>query len=95
MGHHWMRRLALAALLALAVSPSAYAKQCRNAAGKFVACPSAAGATASKPTSTASAPKKTAVSVSAPAPAAGGYLVCKNGKPCGDSCIAKDKVCHK
>jgi hypothetical protein len=20
---------------------------------------------------------------------------CKVGKPCGDSCIAKDKVCHK
>jgi hypothetical protein len=20
---------------------------------------------------------------------------CVNGKPCGDSCIAKDKVCHK
>jgi hypothetical protein len=26
---------------------------------------------------------------------AGGHPVCKTGKPCGDSCIAKDKVCHK
>lgn len=23
------------------------------------------------------------------------HPICKKGKACGDSCIAKDKVCHK
>jgi hypothetical protein len=23
------------------------------------------------------------------------HPVCRNGKPCGNSCIARDKVCHK
>ena len=23
------------------------------------------------------------------------HPICKIGKPCGNSCIAKDKVCHK
>ncbi len=25
----------------------------------------------------------------------GGHPTCKKGKPCGNSCIAMDKVCHK
>ena len=25
----------------------------------------------------------------------GGHPVCKIGKPCGNSCISKEKVCHK
>ncbi len=25
----------------------------------------------------------------------GHHPVCKKGKPCGNSCIAQDKVCHK
>lgn len=29
------------------------------------------------------------------APATGGAPNCKKGKPCGNSCIAKEKVCHK
>ena len=28
-------------------------------------------------------------------PAAAAPKQCKTGKPCGNSCIAKDKVCHK
>jgi hypothetical protein len=28
-------------------------------------------------------------------PSASQAPVCKTGKPCGKSCIAKDKVCHK
>ena len=30
-----------------------------------------------------------------PPAAAEHHPICKAGKPCGNSCIAKDKVCHK
>jgi hypothetical protein len=39
------------------------------------------------------------VSCASPAYAASGFAgcckVCKKGKACGDSCIARDKECHK
>ena len=89
----------LAALsLALAVSP-AEAKQCRDASGKFVSC-SAASAThkaakgASDAANTAVSKTKSAGSEMSSA-MSGGHPQCKTGKPCGNSCIAKDKVCHK
>ena len=61
-----MRSLAVAAVLCLALAPSAFAKPCHAADGKFTKCPAA---------------------VSAPQ--------CKKGVPCGNTCIAKGKICHK
>jgi hypothetical protein len=76
----------LTAILAFsAFSADAAAKQCRDASGKFVACPATA------PTGTAA---NTAVHAGAAAPATGAPH-CKTGKPCGNSCIAQNKTCHK
>ena len=40
-----------------------------------------------------------AITCASPAWAASGYAacckVCSKGKACGDSCIARDKTCHK
>ena len=87
-----MRSILLAAAaLSLAVTPAAFAKStaCRDAHGKFAKCPAVStGPTASAGTSTAGG----GISHMA---ATGGNPVCKIGKPCGHSCISKDKVCHK
>lgn len=55
------------------------------------AAPATTPAAAPAPVST---PKSAPVSAMAPA-AAAHRPVCKKGKPCGNSCIAMDKVCHK
>jgi hypothetical protein len=39
--------------------------------------------------------KMAKMEVCKPAAAPAGAPNCKKGKPCGNSCIAKDKVCHK
>ncbi len=73
----------------------------KDAHGKYVKCPAPAGsaaATANKPPSKkmqpagggtifTGKPKTTASTAGAPH--------CTKGKPCGKSCIAMDKVCHK
>ena len=97
------KTLALLAALSLALAAgSAEAKQCRDAAGKFITCPAASAAhKAAKGASdvasaTGDAASKAGKSVgSAMSSATGGHPQCKTGKPCGNSCIAKDKVCHK
>ncbi|HWE98805.1 MAG TPA: hypothetical protein VG248_03325 [Caulobacteraceae bacterium] len=72
------------AVLALASSADA-ATKCRDATtGRYTQCPSNIIVEHTKVTGLA-------VSVGGhPAPP-----VCKKGKVCGNSCIAKDKVCHK
>ena len=73
----------LVAILAFtAFSTDAAAKQCRDASGKFIACPPAA-------------PTGTAVNASAKTGPAATAPHCKTGKPCGNSCIAQNKTCHK
>jgi hypothetical protein len=73
------KTFAIAAALTLAFAGAADAKSCKDAKGKFTKCPAAAAA---------------------PAAAGGmasmaGHPQCKKGKPCGASCIAMNKVCHK
>jgi hypothetical protein len=68
---------------------------CHDAKGKMAKktmCAAPAGASATAMAS--SAPMATAGG-SAGAMATGGAPNCKKGKPCGHSCIAVDKVCHK
>ena len=82
-----MRILIVVCALALAAG-AADAKSCKDPnTGKFVKCPTAAAA----PGTAASA----AATPAAATAASGGAPHCKTGKPCGASCIAKDKVCHK
>jgi hypothetical protein len=87
--HGWettpMRSLALAAILALAFTSPAMAKsQCKDAHGKFTSCSSASSTKSDKSGYNMKASK-----------GGGGAPHCTTGKPCGNSCIAKDKVCHK
>jgi len=83
-----MRLLILTAVATLALGSAATAKSCKDATtGKFTKCPPAAAA----PAATASSAKGTA----ATAATAGKKPVCTKGVPCGNSCIAKGKVCHK
>jgi len=80
---------------AAAAKPALAAKAapCKDAKGKFVKCG----------TTTAAAKPSVAATASKPAPAAApgkvastsGSPHCMKGKPCGKSCIAMDKVCHK
>jgi len=66
--------------LALAVAGAADAKSCKDPkTGKFIKCPPAAAATVTTP----------------PAAAEHGKPHCVKGVPCGNTCIAKGKVCHK
>jgi hypothetical protein len=75
------RALLLAVILALGAG-IADAKQCKDPkTGKFVKCPPAAAATTTTTTSSSS-------SSSHPPH-------CVKGVPCGNTCIAKGKVCHK
>ena len=84
------RILALAFILAISAGV-ADAKSCKGATGKFVKCPPAdvKGDMSAAKTSAAEDTKAAGMPSAAHAP------VCKVGKPCGKSCISKDKVCHK
>jgi hypothetical protein len=84
------RILTLALLLALSAG-AADAKSCKDAKGKFTKCPPAAAKMASpaKPMAAMTSSQMAAMTPGSKAP------VCKVGKPCGKSCISKDKVCHK
>jgi hypothetical protein len=78
----------LAAVLAFtAFSADAATKQCRDASGKFIACPPAAA--------TGTAANTSAKTGTSTATSTGGAPHCKTGKPCGNSCIAQNKECHK
>jgi hypothetical protein len=92
------RILALAIALSLSAG-GAYAAQCKDpATGKFIKCPPAAAAPAAAPAPAAkpaAKPASTTTATSSSKPATGGHPNCTKGKPCGNSCIAKDKVCHK
>ena len=86
-------------------------QKCRDAAGHFIACKAAAAAPTPAAAHTSGAGMLDALRrKAAPQPAAttttttaakttmsasGGHPQCKTGKPCGDSCIATNKVCHK
>jgi len=98
--------LILAAIAAMAFTSVAEAKACKDAKGHFTKCPAAATAMAApaKPMTPAGGGtifnrgKTKTAPVAAPAAMAastGGANHCKKGKPCGKSCIAMDKVCHK
>ena len=83
-----MRSLALAAVLCLTLVPAAFAKApCRDAKGHFTKCPPAAVATTAATSHMSSMGAMSSMAAHHPA--------CKKGKPCGNSCIAVDKVCHK
>lgn len=73
----------VAAALSLGLAGAADAKSCKDAKGKFTKCPAAAAAPAAM-TGGGMASMATA-----------GHPQCKKGKPCGNSCIAMNKVCHK
>jgi len=82
-----------------ASASSAKSGQCRDAQGHFAKCGSVATADNSR-TSYSPAPSgggsgySTRTS-SVASGGSGGHPVCSKGKPCGNSCIAQDKVCHK
>jgi hypothetical protein len=83
-----LRTIAIAAaVFSLALAGAADAKSCRDAKGKFVKCEAAAAAPAATTSATTATSTKTSTT--------GGHPVCKKGKPCGNSCIAVNKVCHK
>ncbi len=84
-----MRSMILAAIAALALASSADAKSCHDASGKFVKC-STVAAPAATP-----APASEPMEPSAPMASPVGHPHCTKGKPCGGSCIAMSKVCHK
>jgi hypothetical protein len=68
--------------MSLMIGTAVGAAPCKDAKGKFIKCPPPAAATTAtsvKTTTTSKTPAK----------------ICKTGKPCGNACIAKDKVCHK
>ena len=76
--------LAAAAALSLMVGSAAGAAACKDSkTGKFIKCPPPAAATVKTSATKVTATKTTSTKV------------CKVGKPCGNTCIAKDKVCHK
>ncbi|HEY2051811.1 MAG TPA: hypothetical protein VGH03_20935 [Caulobacteraceae bacterium] len=92
-----MRTLIVVFALAFAAH-AAEAKSCKDPkTGQFVKCPASAAAPAAAPeaapsaTAASSAGKPTAATTST----SGGAPHCKTGKPCGNSCIAQNKVCHK
>jgi hypothetical protein len=78
-----------AAALSLLIGTALDAKSCTDPkTHKFVKCPPPAAATTTATTATTTA-------TTAKATTSKTTKVCKTGKPCGNSCIAKDKVCHK
>ena len=85
-----MRILIVALAFALAAGASD-AKSCKDPkTGQFVKC--AASATSSAANTAATTTTSAAGSA---ASSMAGAPHCKTGKPCGGSCIAKNKVCHK
>ncbi|MGH7022118.1 MAG: hypothetical protein ACREEB_00855 [Caulobacteraceae bacterium] len=101
--------LILVAIAALAFTSVADAKtapakgmtaqptRCHNAKGHVIKCPTAASTAApAAPAATGMATGRRThkPAVTAAAPGVGGPH-CTKGKPCGKSCIAMDKVCHK
>jgi len=76
------KMLAAAAVMSLFIGTAVGAAPCKDAKGKFIKCPPAAAAVV-KTTATKMTATKTTTKV------------CKVGKPCGNGCIAKNKVCHK
>ena len=77
---------------------------CKDAKGKFTKCPTTtAVATTTKTSGGLFGPKKTTTAVATTTTTGGATTTttaaggphCTKGKPCGKSCIAMDKVCHK
>lgn len=87
-----MRALILLSALSLALAGPALAKPCHGANGKFVKCAPATVAPAKTP---ALAAPMAPAATPAMTPIPSGHPQCKKGKPCGNSCIAMAKVCHK
>jgi hypothetical protein len=82
------RTLILAAVLAMAFGSIADAKSCRDAKGKLTRCPPAGSTLAVDRGHALAVDRQHDLAVTV-APH------CKKGKPCGRSCIAVSKVCHK
>ena len=77
---------------------------CKDAKGKFTKCPTTtAVATTTKTSGGLFGPKKSTTAVATTTTTGGATTTttaaggphCTKGKPCGKSCIAMDKVCHK
>jgi hypothetical protein len=88
--------LIVALAFALAAGASD-AKSCKDPkTGHFVKCSTEAAAPATPASKTTPAAATPMASAAAPsASTSGGAPHCKTGKPCGNSCIAQNKVCHK
>jgi len=74
--------------------------KCRDAKGKMAKMSLCGGAAATTSATGSAAPAAASTTTNkttqaAAAGSAAGHPQCKKGKPCGDSCIAMDKVCHK
>jgi hypothetical protein len=94
-----MNRLAAITLVLALAAGTVHARQCRDTTGKFTKCPPSAAAKAAplaaSPTMADAKSDAAADTRADGMPSASKAPVCKVGKPCGKSCIAKDKVCHK
>jgi hypothetical protein len=76
-----IRKTLLAVTAMSLLASAAFGASCTDPkTHKFIKCPPPATATVKTTTTTTT-------HTSGP--------VCKTGKPCGNSCIAKNKVCHK
>lgn len=83
-----------AAEMATPAASAATAARCVDAKGKSIKCD--VKATEAKRDAMADAKSDAAADARADGmPSASKAPVCKVGKPCGKSCIPKDKVCHK
>jgi hypothetical protein len=92
---HFTKCPAAEALVAKTAPNKAGPGTCKDAKGHFAKCGSVAAipAAPAKPMGGLFGNKTPAASPMAAA--TGGAPHCKKGKPCGKSCIAMDKVCHK
>ena len=85
-----MRALLIGLSLAVALGGAAEAKSCKDPrTGKIVKCSASALASKANPAPpgmTTPAPGVRSTFLDAPK--------CKTGKPCGNNCISKDKICH-
>lgn len=84
------KTMILAAMAGLAFASVADAKSCKDAKGHHVKCPVATSLAADKTHALAVDNKGGTLMATS-----GGSPHCVKGKPCGHSCIAMDKVCHK
>jgi hypothetical protein len=82
------RVIALAAAFVM-LAGAANAAPCKDAKGKFIKC-SAVAASSAPATTPAMSPVPASTSSAGKHPPH-----CTTGKVCGNSCIAKSKVCHK